>query len=311
MSSMTLTLTDKSASIKKTGVTRFTCGLACASEHHSDQRAAPMYSRFPDFAARIALVVFGLFLAGNIMAQAPMGELEVRGVAELGQTDGIVTTRVANTTYTWFSGDRIQVSDGTALLTLDAGQSFAFLAGTEASVRTDEERVVIDLDSGMMLYAIEGEDVEVLVNQHRFVNLATPDSELEPCFGLNAAGLLNVIGDDELEVIVQAGILERATVDRAVEHTAQPGERVLFRPDSFEVTEIELPEEIRAQLEDMEDSDELPCIAWWAREEMARGMMAGRAGGVLIGAAIGTGIYQVFFSDDDDAPFDPPDPVSP
>jgi len=266
--------------------------------------------------ARTFFVFLALLIGGNAMGQAPIGELEVRGVAQLGQSDRTGTTRIADTTYTWFSGDRIQVTEGTALLMLDDGQSFAFLAGTEASVRTEEERIVIDLDDGMMLYAIEGEDVQVLVNQSRFVNLATPDGALEPCFGLNAAGLLNVMADDQLEVIVQAGVLEGATVDRSIEHTVQPGERVVFSPDSFDVTEIELPEEIQEQLEDMEDSDQLPCVVWWVREEQALGMIAGltagqTAAGVLIGAAVATGVYQIFFSDDDDAPFDPPDPVSP
>lgn len=267
--------------------------------------------------ARVALLVSGMVLATASMAQAPIGELEIRGSAEIGDPDGVGMVRINNSNYTWFSGDHIRMREGTAILTLDDDHSFGFVNGTEAALSIESDRVLIDLDAGMLLYAIEGNDVEVLVNQEHFVGLATASQELEPCHGLNAAGLLHVAGNFELEVIVQTGVLEGATNNGSVEYVVAPGERVLFTEDNFVVTEIELPADVEQQLADMGDSDSLPCIIWWQREEQAlgviNGLTAGQAAliGGSIGAGVGVGVYRVYFEDDDDCPVCPPDPVTP
>ena len=262
-------------------------------------------------ALQSALVL--LALSTTVQAQVPVGELDVRGSAQLGQPEGIGMVTVRDTTYTWFSGDRIEVQSGAAILTLDDGHSFGFPEGTKATLGLEEDRIRVDLDAGMLLYAIEGEEVELQVQNGDFLHFARPAGALEPCLGLNATGLIHANADIENKVIVQTGELDGGTSDRAIHYTVEPGEQVIFNTTGFVVTDIELPEEVERELEDLEDGSALPCIIWWLREEGARGLIGGLtpATSFWLGTAAGFATYQILFDEDEDECPICPDPPSP
>ena len=254
-----------------------------------------------------------LAMSTTTLAQVPVGELDVRGTAQLGQPDGIGMITIRDTTYTWFSGDRVEVESGAAILTLDDGHSFGFPEGTKATLSLDEDRIRVDLDSGMLLYAIEGEEVELQVQNGDFLHFARPAEALEPCLGLNATGLIHANADVENKVIVQTGELDGGTADRSVNYTVEPGKQVVFTPTDFIITDIELPEEVERELEDLEDSDQLPCIIWWAREEATRGLIGlmTPTTSFWLGTASGFSSYYILFDDDEEECPICPEPPSP
>ncbi len=262
--------------------------------------------------APLLISVCGLIFVAPAQGQAPIGELEVRGSVSVGQPDGVGMVRINNTSYTWFSGDRIEVRSGSAILTLDGGQSFGFLEGTQGSLRVEDERIIIDLDDGMLLYAIEGEEAELVVNKERFINIAAPSGQLEPCLGLNAVGLVHARNSDEVDIIVQSGILDGGTADGQLTRRVEPGEQVTFTQSEIIVSEIVLPEEVEEQLEEMEEGQSLPCIIWWLRQEEALGFISRLTAGqaLAIGALIGGGAGYIFFDDETVCPVCPR-PVSP
>lgn len=271
-----------------------------------------MRCTFSGLLTHLMVLICGFTLAAAALGQAPIGELEVRGSVAVGQPDGVGMVRINNTSYTWFSGDRIEVRSGSAILTLDGGQSFGFLEGTQGSLRIEDERIIVDLDDGMLLYAIEGEEAELVVNKERFINLAAPSEQLEPCLGLNAVGLVHARNDDEIDIIVQSGILDGGTADGLQTRRVEPGEQVTFTEDEIIVTEIVLPEEVEEQLEEMEEGQSLPCMIWWLRQEEALGFISRLTAGqaLAIGALIGGGAGYIFFDDETVCPVCPR-PVSP
>ena len=266
-----------------------------------------MISRSALVAARLSLLGLALFVT-LAQAQVPIGELEVRGTVQIGQPDGTGMMRISNTTYSWFSGDRIEVQTGTAILTLDDDHSFGFPVGSDAVLSVDEDKILAELNAGMLLYAIEGEEVELQITSDDFLHVARPAEALEPCLGLNATGLVHSATNMENRVFVQTGELEGGTRDRAIEYVVEPGEKVVFTGSDYEVTEVELPEEVQRELEDMEDGDQLPCIIWWLKEESMRGLIGALTPGTAfwIGTATGITTYYIFFDDEDECPICPP-----
>lgn len=245
-------------------------------------------------------------------AEAPIGELEVRGTVQLGQANADGALRISNTTYSWYSGDRIEVRTGTAILTLEEGHSFGFPVGSDASLNIEEDRILVELNAGMLLYAIEGKDVELQITSDDFLHIARPANELQPCFGLNATGLVHSATNLENRVFVQTGELEGGTQDRSIDYVVEPGEQVIFTPSEYSVVEVELPEAVKQELEDLEDGDQLPCIIWWIKEEQMRGLIAALTPGTAfwIGTATGVTTYYIFFDDEEECPICPP-PFSP
>ncbi len=261
--------------------------------------------------ARSIIFLVLMWACMAVHAQVPAGELEVRGSARVGQPDSIGMINVRDTTYSWFSGDRIEVSSGAAILSLNDDHSFGFPEGSEVTLDIEEERILAEVHSGMLLYAIEGEDIELQVGYGDFLHIARPADELQPCYGLNATGLVHAANEVESEVIVQTGELEGGTSDRSVQYVVEPGEKVVFSPTDVTVTEIELPEEVERELDDMEDSDQLPCIIWWLREEAARGAIGWFTPGTsfLLGTATGALTYHLLFDEDEEeCPICPPPP---
>lgn len=114
-------------------------------------------------------VLAGILLAGNVLAQVPSGTLDIRGTARITQGSGETLT-LSNTNYSWYSGDRIQVSDGYGILYLNEGNSFGFLKGTDATLTIENGTISAQLPAGDLVYALEGDDRELFVQAPEFTS---------------------------------------------------------------------------------------------------------------------------------------------
>lgn len=104
--------------------------------------------------ARALLVICAcLFWVSASGAVWPAGELQVRGQATITQADG-TRLPLRNTQYTLFSGDRITVSSGQSLLTLEEGSTLGLSAGSTVTVST-EGGLEVALHQGAVVYSVE------------------------------------------------------------------------------------------------------------------------------------------------------------
>lgn len=255
---------------------------------------------------RIAVVaIAGLAFVGSAMAQMPSGTLDVRGTARVTEGATGETMTVRNTNYSWFSGDRIEVRDGYGILYLNEGNSFGMLEGTDVTLNVDNGTVSGNLESGDLIYAIEGEDRTLVIESEGFEYEARPAEDLAPCLGLTAAGLIQALDTSRDRVTVQSGELEGFNLDRTVERLVEPGEQYEFTQQAARRVEIDLPAEVEEQLDT--DRSALPCMVWWTRQEVAGGVIAGISQGAGIGIAISGAIggyigYRVVEDDEEPAP---------
>ena len=254
-----------------------------------------------------------ILIAGSALAQAPSGTLDVRGAINItqGSTGNTITVRDSN--YSWFSGDRISVQEGYGILYLNEGNSFGFIEGTDATLTVDNGTISGTLASGDLIYALEGEDRELLIDSGDFRFEARPAGDIAPCLGLTAAGLIQAVDSALNRVTVQSGELDGFNQPRTVERLVEPGEQYEFTAQAARRVELDLPPEIEEQLDT--DRSALPCMVWWTRQEVAGAAIAGLSSGSgvalgFVGAVGGTLGYQIIGDDDDDEDPDP-DPVSP
>jgi hypothetical protein len=263
--------------------------------------------------ARFA-VLAGILLAGNVLAQVPSGTLDIRGTIQITQGGSGETITLTDTNYSWFSGDRIRVTDGYGILYLNEGNSFGFLTGTDATLSIDNGTITADLPEGDLIYALQGEDRELFVNSSEFTFEARPAEDLAPCLGLTAAGLVQAPSPARNRVTVQSGELEGFNGSRTVERLVEPGEQYEFTPQAARRIEIDLPPEVEDQLDT--ERSALPCMVWWLRQEAAgpviagAGASAGTIGIGIVGGATAASVGSRIIGDDDDDDPDP-DPVSP
>ncbi|WP_376697512.1 hypothetical protein [Wenzhouxiangella sp. EGI_FJ10305] len=264
-------------------------------------------SRFFGFVSIACALVL---LAGNLAAQMPSGTLEVRGSVQITEGASGESMTVRDTNYSWFSGDRIQVRNGYGILYLNEGNSLGLLEGTDATLTIDNDTISGTLESGDLIYAIEGEDRELVVKSGEFEFNAMPAGDLAPCLGLTAAGLIQAIASTRNRVVVQSGELLGYNQPRTVERRVAPGEKYEFTPQAARRLELDLPPEVEEKIDT--DRSALPCMVWWMQEEVAGAAIAGLTAGSRIGLGI-AGIsgatigYQIIDDDDDQDP----DPVSP
>lgn len=243
----------------------------------------------------IVALAIGVMGATAAMAAGPIGELDVRGNVQIGQQGNDGTVTVHETTYGWFSGDRINTRSGHAVLNLDeAGASFGFGKNTEARLSSDGGRISVELESGVILYAVEGDAAELSVasGEYRF---STTSSEARPMQVASelpmSAGMIEVLEDGEVRVTVREGVMMAADVSGALHYRVGTGEAVAFAGTE--------PRQVQVQAGAARDDDDDRGIAAWIRNNPA-------LTGLII--AVGAyGAYKIFFDDDDDDP----EPVSP
>ena len=251
------------------------------------------FSRF--FSVSAIGLTLGVMGFGAAFAAGPLGELEVRGSVQVGQQADNGTVAVRDTTYGWFSGDRIDTRSGHALLNLDDGGSFGFGENTMASLSAENGRISVELESGVMLYAIVGDAAELAVASGDY-SFNTRSGEARPVAVASdapvSAGMIEVLEDGEVRVTVHEGLMMANDVTGSLQYQVGHGEAV-----EFAGTE---PRQVEVQVEVARSEDSNPDgVLYWIRNNP-------EAAGALIGvAAFGT-YGMVFRSDDDD-----PEPVSP
>lgn len=241
----------------------------------------------------VALGAMGLTAAS---AAGPLGELEVRGQVRVGQQADDAVVTVSDTTYGWFSGDRIDTRSGHAVLSLDEGGSFGFGQKTAATLSSDGGRISVNLESGVMLYAIEGDATELAVASGDY-SFTTRSGEAEPVAVAADApvssGMIEVLEDGEVRVSVHAGVMTASDSTGSLFYQVDTGDAVEF--SGSEVRQVEV--QVEAARGDEDDGGNR-VVAWIQENPALTGLMV---------AAGAFGVYRVFFHDDDDDP----EPVSP
>ena len=235
-------------------------------------------------------------LVGSVVAAGgPIGELEVRGQVRVGQqaADGVVTVR--DTTYGWFSGDRIETLSGQAVLNLDGGGSIGFGKATEAGVSAEEGRVSTHLEAGVILYAFEGDSVEFSVTSGEYTfstrsgeARAVPVASDPP----TSVGMIEVLEDGQVRVDVFEGMMLAADASGALHYQVESGQAVAFAGTE--------PRHVEVQFEaaQAEDDDDRGLFVWMRNNPLLTGLI------VVAGTF---GAYKLFF----DSSSSDPDQVSP
>jgi hypothetical protein len=234
----------------------------------------------------------GMLLATTALAGGPVGELEVRGHVQIGQASGDQTVSVRDTSYGWFSGDRIVTRSGHGVLSLDSGATFGFGEDTEAVLDVDDGEVRVDLRSGVLLYAIDADTTEMQVSsgEYRFSTRSGEARPVQVADGSDAAaGMISVLEDGQVRVSVRDGLLVAGDGTGALRYQVETGEAVEF--SGTEVRQVQV--QVEAARGDDDDA------GGWIRNNPA-------VAGLVIAAGAYVG-YRVFFRSDDDDP----DPVSP
>lgn len=240
-------------------------------------------------------VIAGCILLCTVSASAagPIGDLEVRGHARISQatTDGAISLR--DTSYGWFSGDRIETRNSHALLNLNSGASFGFAENTSASVST-ENGLSVALDSGVLLYAIEEGAGEMrLVSGEYTFSTAPAEAQIIQVSRTEAGsvGMIQRMEDGSLQVSVQEGVLTARDSSGALQYQVVSGEQVSFANDRIE--------QVQVQVEATGGGAGTGIVGWAAANPLLAGLAV---------AATGYGVYKVAFESSSD---DDPDPVSP
>lgn len=249
------------------------------------------------FASNFSIAAAGGVLGmGLAFAGGPVGELEVRGHVDIAQQGAEETVRISDTTYGWYSGDRVVTRSGQALLSLENGASFGFGNNTTASVSSSGEQVQAALEAGVLLYALdEGTELQIESGDYRFSTEPGQARMLQVSSGpAGAAGMIEVLDDGQVQVSVREGVLTSRDADGAVHFQVDAGESVAFGNAE--------PRQVQVQVEAARnrDDDDDDGLIGWARNNPALAGLAIAAGGYVT--------YKVFFDDDDDGD---PDSVSP
>lgn len=237
------------------------------------------------------------FCAVSAFASGPVGELEIRGSATISQQGAESSISLRDTTYGWFSGDRIQTRSSHALLNLDAGASFGFAENTVATVST-EGGLVVELDDGTILYAIDENAGAMNLVSGEYTFSTTPaEAQVLQVANTDAGsvGMVRVKEDGSLQVSVQEGVLTARDSSGALQYQVVSGEQVSFNPDRIEQVQVQVEETAAGA------GGGGGIVGWAAANPLLAGLAV---------AVAGYGIYTVAFDDDDDDD-DVVDPVSP
>jgi len=252
------------------------------------------FSRFTSF----SLIGITLGAMGFVSAFAgePLGELDVRGQVHIGQQAGSGTMSVRDTSYGWFNGDRIDTRSGHAVLNLDEGGSFGFGEDTKASLGVEDGRISIDLESGVMLYAIDGDAAELAVSSGDY-QFSTRSGEARAIAVASdtpmSAGMIEVLEDGEVRVTVHEGLMMAGDSTGVLQYQVDTGEAVEFSGTEPRHVEVQV-EAARTEADGGDDG-----AAHWMRDN------SGLAGMLIVAGAFG--VSAIVFDDDDDDP----EPVSP
>lgn len=245
-------------------------------------------------AVKAVLVGALAMMAAPLAASGPIGDLEVRGTALIEAAGDGNTTRLRDTGYAWYSGDRLRTDDATGVLNLANGGSLGIDKQSDATIAFEAGTVTVDLIEGSLLYALDhATPMQVTVGDYQLVTTTGQARATQVSNdNLQVAGVIHRTGDGEVEVAVRGG--ELALNRGGQRYVVTSGERATLSGDAVEIISVQLDREIR--------SEEDEGLGAWIRENPGLFSLA-----VIGTAAAGYGIYE--WQDDDDD--DDPDPVSP
>lgn len=230
--------------------------------------------------------------AVSAAAAGPIGELDVRGHARIAQEGNESTISLRDTTYGWFSGDRIQTGSSQAVLNLESGASFGFAENTTATVSSGSG-LSVTLEDGVVLYAIEERagSMSLVSGDYTFSTAPAGEQALQVSSSEGGSvGMVQRAEDGSLQVSVYEGVLTARDSSGSLQYQVVSGEQVSFSDGRIEQVQVQVQETAAAG----------GGFTGWVA---ANPLLAG-----LIGAGVAFGTYKVFIESDDD---DDPEPVSP
>ena len=227
----------------------------------------------------------------------PAGELEVRGQATITQADG-TQLPLRDTQYTLFSGDRIAVRSGQALLTLEEGSTLGMSAGSTISV-VSEGGLEVTVHQGGLVYSVE----DVAGVAQMVLSEATLCTDPNQTDAPSSVGTIEATAEGSL-VAVFEGLLVVCDNGPLAGQTISAGDRVMITeagltPVTGQAGALGVSEPVAATTS-AATTTTLSTIGQWM---VNNPVLAGLA--VAVGA---TGTYYVVFRDDSS---EPERPVSP
>ena len=250
------------------------------------------------FTARMVLLACACFFWVSASGAVwPAGELEVRGQATITQADG-TQLPLRDTQYTLFSGDRVAVRNGQALLTLEEGSTLGMSAGSTISV-VSEGGLEVTLHQGGLVYSVE----DVAGVAHMVLPEATLCTDPNQTDGPSSVGTIEANAEGTL-VGVFEGVLVVCDDGLLAGERINAGDRVMITnagltPVTGQAGALGVSEPVAAT-NTTATTNTLSAIGQWMANNP---VLAGLA--VAAGA---TGTYYVVFRDDSS---EPERPVSP
>ena len=232
-----------------------------------------------------------LFWASASGAVWPAGELEVRGQATITQADG-TQLPLRDTQYTLFSGDRIAVRNGQALLTLEEGSTLGMSAGSTVTI-VSEGGLEVTVHQGTLVYSVEGmAGVAQMVLAEG--TLCTNPNETEET---SSVGTIEANAEGSL-IAVFDGVLEVCDNGPLAGERIAGGERVVLTEAgvttiSSEIGALGVTQSAVAPSAAATNSTLASIGQWMATNPLLAGLAV---------AAGATGTYYVVFSDDSSEP---------
>lgn len=223
-------------------------------------------------------------LALPLAATQPVGDLEVRGTATVESADSGESTRLNDTSYAWFSGDRLVTEESTGVLNLAAGGSLGIDKQSDVTIRVDGGSVDAELEAGSLMYALDTSSaLQVNVGDYRFV---TNTGEARPMEVSNddvqVAGIIHRTPEGEINVSVHGGELTM-TQGAGQRYVVSSGEEATINGGAVEILSVQLDDDMQGN------------GGGWIQENPGMFALA-----VVGTAAAGYVIYDQWIDDDDD-----------
>jgi hypothetical protein len=244
-------------------------------------------SRFMSTAALFS----ALALAGAsslVLAAQPIGELDIRGQVRVSQADVDGAVALSDTTYGWFSGDRIDTRSGHALLNLDNNASFGFGENTRASIAQVDGELRVSLESGVVLYAVDNGQFKLVVDSgdYSFQSQSGEARAIQVSADSDwSIGLVEHDAEGQVRVSVREGFMHATHAEGGLRYQVASGDNV-----AFEGTEARMVQ-VQAMAARQNPGDDDGSLAFWLQNN------AVPAGLTLI--MTGTLIERMFIQDRD------------
>ena len=116
--------------------------------------------------AMVRLTTAAVVLAcwASLAVAGPLGELEIQGDVRLTQMGSSEAMTLSNTTYSWFSGDRVATGNSPVSLRMGSGNSLAIGPNSEVTLTRDADYLRAELSRGSLAYLFQSNGMALRVN---------------------------------------------------------------------------------------------------------------------------------------------------